>query len=557
MQPLKAENQPRLLRRDCWLAVGSAVLGVLIVGFAIFGFFNLGFTIANIACLSIGTFYLKRKGERTGLFGILLCILSALGSFVFALTSDFGVNFLLFWLLVISDAVYFCILSRGLKGLGDLRMIFNAVSSVFMPTFDHLGDSMRLLFSHRDGRSANIKRLLIGGIFSLPVLLVVVPLLVSSDAAFEGLVESIGGDFFLWLLKIALGLTTAPFIFSYFFSSRNYKYKNHKGWHNRRFGIDPMGATSFLGVISVCYFFYLFSQLAYFFGGLGGILPENYTMAEYARRGFFEITIIAAINFTLVYTILLFCKKGVWKLLKFLQIFINVFTMLLIVTAIAKMLMYISRFGMTHLRLHTSLFLVFLLCVGVALLLRCVCKKVCIIRPALISALVILVLVGILGSGRIVATYNTEAFLQGKLQTLDVETISDCEYASLEQLLKLEKHLCGKLDNQENIDRYNEVTDALIDDFYEIYAFDENDEIIRKTEMKFESFNLERWRSLNRFDEYVKENSEFVNKAIWRESGYNTDSIFFDIGEYEAYKILYGDDALNPPTHYEHREIVE
>ena len=44
-----------------------------------------------------------------------------------------------------------------------------------------------------------------------------------------------------------------------------------------------------LGMISLVYVLYLVSQLAYFSGGFSGILPKGYTMAEYARRGFFEM----------------------------------------------------------------------------------------------------------------------------------------------------------------------------------------------------------------------------------------------------------------------------
>ena len=53
---------------------------------------------------------------------------------------------------------------------------------------------------------------LLGFAFAIPVLFVVVPLLMSSDAAFSGLAEKIVGNLFLTILKIALGFLIAWFI---------------------------------------------------------------------------------------------------------------------------------------------------------------------------------------------------------------------------------------------------------------------------------------------------------------------------------------------------------
>ena len=55
-----------------------------------------------------------------------------------------------------------------------------------------------------------------------------------------------------------------------------------------------------LGAVCAVYLAYLFSQLAYFVGGFSGILPEGFTRAEYARRGFFEMTCLAGVNLALM-----------------------------------------------------------------------------------------------------------------------------------------------------------------------------------------------------------------------------------------------------------------
>ncbi len=55
-----------------------------------------------------------------------------------------------------------------------------------------------------------------------------------------------------------------------------------------------------LGTVCLIYAVYLLSQLAYLGGGFAGILPDGYTLAEYARRGFFEMAWLSFINLGLM-----------------------------------------------------------------------------------------------------------------------------------------------------------------------------------------------------------------------------------------------------------------
>lgn len=517
-------------RRDYAFAAISVVSGILWVSLVLFGSFNLGFTIANLFFLVTGSIYLRLKGKKAGILGWTLIVLSAAGSIVFTLTANGFTKFLLFLLLCISQASCFRIFTVGAKHLGDLKLPFIAVYTIFVPTFDNIVGAVRLLFSGVTKDTAKYKKIFGGVLLALPVLFVVVPLLINSDAAFEGLMKSLGGDVFLWIMKIALGLVIAPFIYTYFFANR-YFGGNYKINKKLKPVADSLWGVSFLGAISLCYCLYLFSQLAYIFGGLSGILPENYTMAEYARRGFFEIAIISGINFTLIYGSLLICKRN--KIFCTLQIFVCVFTMFLIVTAEAKMVMYISRFGMTTLRILTSTFLLFLFVMGVVLILRCLSAKITIIRPALMTALILTILIGGVGTGRIVATYNAEAYMCGKLKTVDVNTIGDCGAASIGQLIKLEKHL----KNSEDYTVYNQVMDELIDKFYHTYVLKSSVKFVPKEKSGIGNYNLEVNHAQRDFDDFIESDPEFVQKALWCRSAENSTQ-FYDNALYLEYKIL-------------------
>lgn len=536
-----------LKTRDIAVAIGSAFLGVVFISLAIWGGFNIGFSLFNILLLIIGTAYFKRKKVKFNSFAIALFVTNILGSLTFMLTTNSAVNFVLFCLLFFNGAAYFYLLNRGTNELGDLRIAPIVFASVFATSLEGLSKSNGALLSKKDN-SGNTKKFLIGALCALPALLIIIPLLVSSDMAFEGLVKAISKDVILWVVKIILGILIAPFIFSYFFSNRkfkdNFNFKN--GLKNSK--IDITYAVSFLGVISVCYIVYLFSQLAYFMGGLSGILPEDYTVAQYARRGFFEITAICLINFVIFSLgILLIKKSGDIKdrILKGMLWFVGIFTMLLIITAIAKMVLYIDSFGMTELRILTSVFLIFLFVVCALLVARSISKKVTLLRPTMLVAIILLTVMGFVGVNRTVASYNTNAYINGSLKTLDAYTISECGPVSAKYLIKLEKYL-SKKDYEENKTEYNAVVNSLIDVFDEMYELKDNGKYKRIKSASFASFNFEKEQAYLTFDKYLKKNPEFLEKVNWCKNvqydNYNHDDyVVYKLNEKFDYK-NYGND---------------
>lgn len=517
-------------KSNCFLAIAAVIIGMVFVSMGLWGGFNLGLTITNLLLLTTGTIYLKRKNIKIGFNGILLLIVCSLGSLVFSLTANLLVNIALFSLLFLSISAYFYYLNRGSKALGDLRIVPIVFASTFATTLENLSKSTKAIIPSRVKNGASYKKLLIGFLCAVPVLTVVLPLLVSSDAAFENLFKSISEDILLWFLKFTLGILISPIIFSYFFSNRNYKdnfnFKN--GLKGNK--IDGLYAISFLAAISVCYLVYLFSQLAYIFSGLHGILPEAFTVAEYARRGFFEISAIAVINFLIMGSSLLFIKQTGTKkdkIIRFFLWFVGVFTMLLIITAIAKMVLYIGSFGMTELRILTSMFLVFLFVICIVFLLRTLTPKIAIFRPAIMVALVLLTTLGFVGTNRLVSAYNTEAYISGKLETVDLSAMSENGYVSAKYLIKLERHLA---ESEKEIgainEQYSETMHYLIEIFDDMYNIDKKGKYRRADKFNIESFNLEKELAYSYFENYINENSAFLDKVQWQKNGSNAGVIY-------------------------------
>ena len=94
------------------------------------------------------------------------------------------------------------------------------------------------------------------------------------------------------------------------------------------------------------------------------------TYAEYARHGFFELCAVTAINLAVIFAAKLLSQEGRGKLLRIEVILLSVFTLALTVIDLSKMVLYIQSYGLTRLRIYTSIFMVFLFIVFLIILLR-------------------------------------------------------------------------------------------------------------------------------------------------------------------------------------------
>jgi len=192
---------------------------------------------------------------------------------------------------------------------------------------------------------------------------------------------------------------------------------------------------------------YMFSQTAYFFSAFSGILPAGYefSFAQYARRGFFETEAIAFINLVLM--------GGIqWKsvrrdngelnlMLKGIMTFISVFTILFIVTALSKMVMYIGEYGLTVLRLFTSVFMIATAVVIVAFIIRVFNPEFDTMKYAVVISLSLFTVLCLCGVDRTVAHYNVNAYLSGMHENIDLYTLEGLSESSIPYIYKLT--VCG------------------------------------------------------------------------------------------------------------------
>jgi hypothetical protein len=119
----------------------------------------------------------------------------------------------------------------------------------------------------------------------------------------------------------------------------------------------PLGA---LTALIVCF---LAVQARYLFGGEAVMRLTGLTYAEFARRGFFELVVLAA----LVVPLLLAAR---WTLdrsrrvtvesFRALAVVLSALVGLVMVSAVARMRLYIAAYGLTEDRLHATAFMIWI-----------------------------------------------------------------------------------------------------------------------------------------------------------------------------------------------------
>ena len=444
------------LERGDWVFAGLLFVFTLFSVIAgVWGAFQAGFSAGYLLLFVLYTVYLKKRGTHIGAYAAPCGVLAALFAAVFVTTTGTAIRFLSLCLLIVLCAVFFAALAgkpvpQGEPGL--IERFFRVLGGLF----ERMPASIASLFSQQDPRVKRAAKAVLGVVCALPVLAIVVGLLIRSDAAFEGLMSRLVADVGVTAVQIIVSLIAFPFLLSLGFSlKKEPETKKEPAAHK---GADTLFLSAFVGLLSAGYLVYLFSQLAYFFSAFSGILPADYTFsyAEYARRGFFELCGIAAINLSVLYAMLLLSRKKQEKLpvvLRVLGTFVDLVTLVLISTAMAKMALYIRQYGMTVKRLGTSACMVCMAVVFLALLLRFYLPRVRVLPVALIAASLAVLTLGAGNVHAFAAWYNYTAFESGKLNTIDTAYLRHLGDEGTPYLIRLtscenesiRKEACGNL----------------------------------------------------------------------------------------------------------------
>lgn len=419
-------------RRDMGFAALLAILCIFATDMFLWGGAGLGAGICTAGLLLTGICYLARYRKRFSVYGA-FCLAAYLAGAVSLAFTDNGKFSVLLLLILLSAVAILEFMDLRTHTGGDFRNIGDLCHTIFVLTFGQIGNTFYALFHKKTGegtsQSRKIGSVLLGLVIALPVLIILVPLLMSSDAAFSGMISKFGPENLVEAAgALIFGLCLFILVFGRLLALQVVVRKPVA--ERTSGGVDTGVIISFLSAVVVVYLLYLFSQLSYFFGAFAGFLPKDFSVAEYARRGFFEMTLICAINLLIVFLATLLCRKKNGKVpmaVRLLELFLCLFSLVLAATSLSKIIMYVDRFGMTWLRIHTAAFILFLAVVFLAVIARLFWKKVPYIKIAMAAATILVLVSAFANVDRVIARHNVEGYLSGKYASIDMDTISNLD----------------------------------------------------------------------------------------------------------------------------------
>ena len=108
------------------------------------------------------------------------------------------------------------------------------------------------------------------------------------------------------------------------------------------------------------------------------------------------------------------------------------------------MLLYIDSYGLTPKRVYTSWFMVLLALVFLAVLLRQIFKRFPSACVILIGTLALVALIALPNVDGMIAEYNVDAYVAGKISEIDVETLDSLGDSAVPVMVELETELEGR-----------------------------------------------------------------------------------------------------------------
>ncbi len=456
----------------------------------------------------VSLFMIFEKGEKPGVLpSVMACIAIVLSASLVLSSNKF-----LYWLAYVFALCTYCYFVSSAFG-NRVKAGFSGfiaadyINAVFGMPFASLKCAKEAAFSGEAAKKSGkfiIK--VLGGIAVALVPTIIVGALLSYDKGFTDIMGKIFdfdfGDIFSHLFSILIGILVGNYFFAVYVSSADKKVgaltaekceQNAKG----------MRRAPALSVATACvpllfiYVVFFISQWKYYISGFTGVLPEEFSYAEYAREGFFQLCTVAFINLAVIIAISVFMRRKTEKapwLLKVLTIVYSVFTLVLISTALAKMFMYIESYGLTQKRVYSTAMMIVLAVIFILLIAKQFVPKICVGAVSLAASLALFAVLSLGNLDGMIAKYNVDRYMDGTLPTVDIDAMENLGDAAVPELARLAKYM----DEKNGTDIKTEPLSETRSDMYgklvlylRWYAeFAEIDARVETSTQKFFAFNL-------------------------------------------------------------------
>ena len=440
--PLKSD------RKDAVFALLMLLCGYLFCRFVLDSGLGFGTTLFYGLFASLTFLYLKRPGKlpRGSVSCFVFATLSALN---FSFFSNPHIQF--FNLLFLMGCVVYEIALLGgtrieerLGGGFPADLLNQGINVAFRNFFNNF----RVMFVRKNKKDQTLLAILVGLVIAVPVLTVIILLLIQADAAFEALtshfsywVRSEIGRFLFWL---APSILVGCYLFGLLYGNRYRRLTDciteEKVTKLRQTcqKLVPAVFGTTLALVCAVYIVFLTVQVISVIESYEAGQPLSISYAEYSRRGFFELCGLSCFNLLIMGGAWLFTsakeKRPISQ--RILFALLSAETLLLIVTAVGKMMLYVRRYGLTQKRVYTLWFMATMF-LFFCILLASQFKQLPLTRIAVLLCSISFLILSYSNVDGLIVRYNVDAYQSGKLDELNITTFYTVPAAALPEAVKV------------------------------------------------------------------------------------------------------------------------
>ncbi len=319
----------------------------------------------------------KARPARSSLLLILPVVFFAVMSFIRQETFSRALDF---W---ISLGLMALFASTFLGGGYPLYRFWDYIVSTFKLIINLIGQPASQLAETRreyKGSGRRVTPYLRGVMLALPLMLVFTPLLSSADPVFSSRVrivlEALRIEYLPeYLFRLSYILLAAYMLAGVYLHAITAS--DDRVWLKPAaplpFGLGFIEATIALLSVNTLFSAFVAIQFRYFFGGRSNISLEGFTYAEYARRGFSELLVVAFFSLLVFLLLASITRRQTARqrwLFSLLGVWLVAMVSVMQVSAFQRLLLYEQAYGFTRLRMYTHVFIIWLgvLLVGTLLL---------------------------------------------------------------------------------------------------------------------------------------------------------------------------------------------
>ncbi len=404
--------------------------------------FPMGRFILSLILFSLSAFYLIKHNVKLTAhkFSFLSAIVALIMSFGLISTSNSSLQSLLssFISMIFLYWVFASGKNSAEKLPSDLFFLEMLKAAIIMP-FGSVMAALEAFSGKGRGKLIGKKLLLIlGGLTIAFIPALIVFALLSYDESFKELSGKIldfaDFDFFRFVSDMILTIPLAFLIFGALYSSKNQRFSSVLNAEKCK---KVSGAVRFLDVTFVVsaifpfviiYLVFFISQIDYYLSAFSGVLPSGMSYSSYARKGFFELCAVSAINAIIILISSVFTKpgkNGSSLALRIANTLIAISTLVLIATAMSKMVLYIDTYGLTVKRVLSSAFMIFLAIVFLVIIIKQFKKRTNVVLTAILAATLISTVLALADVNTVIASYNTDRYLEGSLEDFEISSLME------------------------------------------------------------------------------------------------------------------------------------